>query len=251
MDNEVKDNVEDRRSFLGPDNKTLYYIVAPTAEDIRGADWNYSKIFTKSLMEGITTSHEMTDILMRRGVIGPEFDQRSAELSEDLNNKILLLEMATTIEAKKELSMEVSKARDELFRWNQRLSGPMSNTCEQMADDSRLEYLTACIVQNEAGERVWDSYDTFLKEKSQGLALTARFEVMLYLQGMDSDFLNKTPEAIAMKEVSDYTMEQATNALKAAQAVAEEERLKQEESDNNNNTTTRKKKATKKVNEKK
>jgi len=251
MDNEVKNNVEDRRSFLGPDNKTLYYIVAPTAEDIRGADWNYSKIFTKSLMEGITTSHEMTDILMRRGVIGPEFDQRSAELSEDLNNKILLLEMATTIEAKKELSMEVSKARDELFRWNQRLSGPMSNTCEQMADDSRLEYLTACIVQNEAGERVWDSYDTFLKEKSQGLALTARFEVMLYLQGMDSDFLNKTPEAIAMKEVSDYTMEQATNALKAAQAVAEEERLKQEESDNNNNTTTRKKKATKKVNEKK
>ena len=251
MDNEVKNNVEDRRSFLGPDNKTLYYIVAPTAEDIRGADWNYSKIFTKSLMEGITTSHEMTDILMRRGVIGPEFDQRSAELSEDLNNKILLLEMATTIEAKKELSMEVSKARDELFRWNQRFNGPMSNTCEQMADDSRLEYLTACIVQNEAGERVWDSYDTFLKEKSQGLALTARFEVMLYLQGMDSDFLNKTPEAIAMKEVSDYTMEQATNALKAAQAVAEEERLKQEESDNNNNTTTRKKKATKKVNEKK
>jgi hypothetical protein len=251
MDNEVKNNVEDRRSFLGPDNKTLYYIVAPTAEDIRGADWNYSKIFTKSLMEGITTSHEMTDILMRRGVIGPEFDQRSAELSEDLNNKILLLEMATTIEAKKELSMEVSKARDELFRWNQRFNGPMSNTCEQMADDSRLEYLTACIIQNEAGERVWDSYDTFLKEKSQGLALTARFEVMLYLQGMDSDFLNKTPEAIAMKEVSDYTMEQATNALKAAQAVAEEERLKQEESDNNNNTTTRKKKATKKVNEKK
>ena len=57
--------VDERRTFLGPDNETLYYIAPPSAENIRGADWNYSKMFTKCLVEGITTSAEMMDILMR------------------------------------------------------------------------------------------------------------------------------------------------------------------------------------------
>lgn len=227
MAEETKMTNEDRRSFKGPDEETNYYIAAPTAEDIRGADWTYSRIFTKSLMEGITTSSEMMDILMRRGIIGPEFEQRSAELAENLNNRIFMLEMTKTPAAKRDLAVEVAQAREELFQWNQRLNGPMSNTCEQIADDARLEYITSCIVQDGNGDRVWDSYDTFLMEKSQSLALRARFEVMLYLQGMESDFLNNTPEAVAMQEVEAETLAEAERTLKAAQAVAEEEEKKQ------------------------
>lgn len=215
--------VDHRRNFIGPDGETKYYLAAPTAEDIRGADWTYSKMFTKSLVEGITTSSEMMDILTRRGVIGPEFEQRSAELADNLNRKIFLLDLADNVDTKRQLSIDVARAREELFQWNQRLNGPMSNTCEQIADDARLEFLTAAIIQKEDGSKVWDSYDTFLKEKSQGLALKSRFEVMLYLQGMDSNFLDKTPEALAMKEVEEEVTAQAEAALQAAQAVAEEE----------------------------
>lgn len=222
--------IEDKRSFLGIDEETKYYVVAPTAEDIRGADWNYSKIFTKSLTEGITTSHEMMDILMRRGVIGPEFEQRAAELSEILNTKIMELETAETMEDKRNLSIDVAQAREELFQWNQRLNGPMSNTCEQMADDSRLEYLTSCMVQDENEDKVWTDYDNFLREKSQALALRARFEVMLYLQGLESNFLEQTPEAKAMKEVETDVLNKTEAALKAAQAVADEEAVAEEES---------------------
>ena len=53
---------DERRHFLGPDETTIYYLVPPNAEDIRGADWNYSKTYTKCLVEGITTSAEMMDI---------------------------------------------------------------------------------------------------------------------------------------------------------------------------------------------
>ncbi len=235
MDEEKLSTNEDRRSFLGPDEKTKYYIAAPTAEDIRGADWTYSRMFTKSLMEGITTSHEMQDILMRRGVIGPEFEQRSAELAENLNNKIFMLEMSTDMESKRKLAIEVAQARDELYQWNQRLNGPMSNTCEQIADDARLEFLTACIIQDEDGNKVWDSYDTFLKEKSQSLALQARFQVMLYVQGMDEDIFDKTPEALAMKEVEADTLAKAEAVVKANEAVAKEEAEAEE-----NKKTTRK-----------
>jgi len=215
---------EGRRAFQAPGQEINYYIVAPTADDIRGADWQYSKTYTKSLVEGITTSAEMMDILMRRGIIGPEFEQRQRELSDNLAKKVLDLQIATDIDKKQLMAMEVANAREELFNWNQRLNGPMSNTCEQMADDSRLEFLTSRMVEKEDGSKLWDSYDVFLKERSQALAVRSRFEVMLYLQGLESNFMERTPEAMAMKEVEDELKRKATK-------VIEELSKQQEESD--------------------
>ena len=87
-------NKEGLRTFVGPDGESNYYIVAPSAENIRVADWEYSKTYTRSLVEGITTTAEMTDILMRRGVIGPEFEQRSNELAQVLATRIEALDSA-------------------------------------------------------------------------------------------------------------------------------------------------------------
>ncbi len=220
-------SIDDRRGFQDPVTDVTYYLNTPTADDVRGADWQYSKTYTKSLVEGITTSAEMLDILMRRGINGPEFEQRQKELTDELATKVALLREASSIEAKQDLAIDVAKSREELFNWNQRLNGPMANTCEQMADDSRLEYLTSRMVQDESGKRIWDEYADFLTEKNQSLAMRARFEVMLYLQGLESDFLEKTPEAQAIKEIEQEIQEKADEALaeleKAATAEASEE----------------------------
>lgn len=220
MDEKEKDN---RRSFMGPNEEAKYYIEPPTAEDIRGADWQYSKTYTQCLIEGITTSAEMMDILTRRGIIGSEFEQRANELSGKLSTAIADLHNAEDIDQKRERSVKVARAREELFQWNQRLNGPMNNTAEQISDDARLEYLTSSMVVKEDGSKVWESYATYLKEKSQALALRSRFEVMLYLQGLDSNFLDQTPEARAMKEVEDEIIAKAQDILRASQAVMEEE----------------------------
>lgn len=236
---------DERRLFLGPDDITEYFIAPPNAEDIRGADWAYSKVYTKCLVEGITTSAEMMDILRRRDIIGPEFEQRAMELTELLNNKIEALEMAKSFEEKRTLAVEVHEAREELFQWNQRLSGPMSNTCEQIADDARLEHLTSCIVQNKDDSKVWESYEDFLKNKNQALTLRARFEVMLYLQGLESDFLDNTPEAVAMKEVEADIIDKAKEALKAVKAVSDEKNKDEKKTKSRKTvkkTTTNKKK---------
>lgn len=237
------ENTEERRSFLGPDDATNYFISLPNAEVIRGADWIYSKIYTRCLQEGITTSAEMMDILMKRGIVGKEFEQRSVELTGILNENITKLDEAASMEDKRDAAIEVANAREQLFQWNQRLNGPMSNTCEQIADDARLEYLTASMVVNEDESRVWESYDNYLGEKSQALALRARFEIMLYLQGLDSDFLEKTPEAMAMREIETDLITKAEEALKVAQII-EKERQKAEE--DKKPKTTAKKTTTKK-----
>jgi len=215
--------LEVRRSFLGPDGEVKYYIEPPTAENVRGADWQYSKTYTQCLIEGITTSAEMMDILNRRGIVGPEFEQRANELSRNLGEAIVKLEACDNVMDKRELSIKVAQAREELFQWNQRLNGPMNNTAEQISDDARLEFLTSCMVVDETKKRVWDSYDNYLREKSQALALRARFEVMLYLQGLESDFLEQTPEARAMKEIQQEILERAQSVLKAAEIVKKEE----------------------------
>ncbi len=241
--------VDERRSFLGPDEVTLYYIAPPNAEDIRGADWHYSKTYTNCLVEGITTSAEMVDILMRRGIIGPEFEKRAQELTNILRDKVVELDEAEDLDKKRELAIEVANAREELFQWNQRLNGPMNNTCEQMSDDARLEYLTSCMIQNEDGKRVWSSYDEYLKTKEQALAIRSRFEVMLFLQGLESDFLEQTPEAQAMREVESDLIKKAEEAVKAVKELAkeEEEREEAKEKKPKKKTTTSRKKTTRKT----
>jgi len=222
-------NVDLRRSFDLDDEGDIYFIGVPTAENIRGADWQYSKTYTTSLVEGITTSAEMMDILMRRGIIGPEFEQRAKELIGVLNYKINKLEETTDMDLKRTLAVEVAMAREEVFQWNQRLNGPMSNTCEQIADDARLEFLTSCIIQKEDVSRVWSTFDAYKSEKNQQLAMKARFETMLYLQGLDSNFLENTPEAVAMREVETSVLDKARDAMLSAKAISEEILAKEEQ----------------------
>lgn len=215
MAEKVKESkkTDDRRKFDGPDGKEGFYVVIPTAEDIRGADWNYSKTYTKCLVEGITTAAEMMDILMRRGVVGPEFEQRQRELNDELAKKVIELQDSKDIDEKQLSAIEVANLREELFNWNQRLNGPMSNTCEQIADDARLEYITSKIIEHKDGTKIWETYEDFLREKNQALAIRSRFEVMLYLQGLESDFLEQTPEAVALREIESEIRQKALESL--------------------------------------
>lgn len=231
------ETLEARREFKDPVSGNSYYIAVPTADDVRGADWQYNKVYTKALVDGITTSAEMMDILRRRGIVGPEFEQRQRELTNELSEKVEALQKTTSVDEKEKLANEVASAREELFTWNQRLNGPMNNTCEQVADDARLEYLTACMVQGKEGDRVWDDYASFLKETNQSLAMRARFEVMLYLQGLDSDFLEKTPEAQAIREIEEQTQEEARKALEELEKAAEESEKEEEKKEAPKKTT--------------
>jgi len=215
---------------LRTESGNVYYIATPGADDVRGADWQYSKIYTKSLMEGIVTSAEMMDVLKLRGVIGPEFERRQKELTDELSIKVQDLSQSRDMEDKQNLALDVAKKRQELYEWNYRLNGPMSNTCEQIADDARLEYLASRMVQKENGERVWEEYSDFLTEKNQSFSMRARFEVMLYLQGLDSDFLEKTPEALAIREIEEDIQARASEALaKLEESSVEEEMIENTE----------------------
>jgi hypothetical protein len=191
----------DKRSF--DLDGQAYYIKQPTAADIRDSDWNYSKVYSKSLVDGIYTSSEMRDILKKRGIIGPEYDKRAQELADTLESALTSMYTSSLDDKRKELAEEAERIRNEIFQWNHRLNGPMSNTCEQMADDAKLEFLTSRVIVSNNGELVWKDHDAFLNDSNPILPSRAKFEVMLYLQGLDSDFLDQVPEAIVLKDIKD------------------------------------------------
>ena len=190
--------MEDRKFFHDGQE---FFIKAPTAMVIREADWAYSKVYTKALTEGIPTSSEMQDILKKRGIIGPEYDDRAVELSTLLSNTLDKMNTTTDIVEKKRLAEEASVLRNEIFLWNQRLNGPMANTCEQLADDARLESITAGVVYDSNGNKVWKNLDDYISTNKTDLAATAKFEVMLFLQGLESDFLDTVPENEVLREI--------------------------------------------------
>ena len=183
----------------------------PSSEQIRKAEWHYSKVYNKALVEGVATTPEMMDILTKRGLYGPAYEKHLQELQVEITLKISEMHNEQDTPNRERLALEVQELRDELYKWNQRITGPLSNSCEQMAEDAKTEYVTRVVVQKEDGSVLWPSYEDFITEPNQGLALKARFEVLLWLQGLEADFLDKTPENKVLKDL----------ALQKAEAEAE------------------------------
>jgi len=212
---------DDRRAFdyfLDENTKVVYYLGVPTSEQIKKADWHYSKVYNKALMDGVAVEAEMLDILRKRNIYGPEYEEKLQELQIGVATKIHEMEIENDDLLKGKLALEVKALRDDLYRWNQRLNGPLSNTCEKIAEDAKVEYLASAMVQKEDGTPVWKSYDDFIgDEENQRLGLKARFEVLLWLQGLEPDFLTNTPENEALRAISERQRKKNQMALKEAE----------------------------------
>lgn len=218
---------EDRRSFevgTDGDNVRTLYIGLPSSEQIRKADWHYSKVYNKALVEGIATEAEMLGILTERGIVGPEYDSKKKQLQVEIAAKLTLLETEQDEKERAALALNVRELRNELYLLSQKMTGPLSNTCEQMANDAKMEYLTSVVVQDESGKLLWKDYDAFLQEPDQRLSVAARYEVLLWMEGLEHDFLENTPENLVLKDIADKHNKKTedTKQLKESSEVSEE-----------------------------
>jgi len=230
---DVRDVLDTRREFsIDITGETVSYFIAnPTGEDIRKADWQYSKIYNQAILDDLLTQAQMIDLLKKQGVISEDYATEVEETRSKLAAEIYKLESLP--ENTSDLQMEdaalvVAASRDELFRLNQRVNGPMGNTCENIAEDARVEFLTSRVLQRQDGAPVWKDYNEYLNEENTALSVKARFEVMLWMQGLNSDFLENTPEQQTLRDVNQKRVESALAGLKAERAEADDEDLPDE-----------------------
>ena len=225
---DVREVLDTRREFtLEVDEEVItYYIANPTGEDIRKADWQYSKVYNQAILDDLLTQAQMIDLLKKQGVISEDYATEVEETRSRLAGEIYKLEALPESAAdleREDAALSVAATRDELFRLNQRVNGPMGNTCENIAEDARVEFLTSRVLQNKDGSKLWEDFDAYLNEENTALSVKARFEVMLWMQGLNSDFLENTPEQQTLRDVNQKRVETALASLREESAAAEDE----------------------------
>ena len=220
----IKEILDSRREFsiqIG-DEEVSYFIAQPTAADIRKADWQYSKVYNKAIVDGFLTQAQMVDVLKEKGILSDDYAERVESTRISLASELFKLEnmQEDSPEIEREsIALEVARLRDELFALNQQVNGPMGNTCENLAEDARTEYLSARVVQLQNGDRLWEDFDDYQNEENSSLAVKSRFEVMLWIQGLDSNFLENTPEQTALRSIAQDRLDRALE--NARESVAE------------------------------
>ncbi|MBD3260376.1 MAG: hypothetical protein GF334_01640 [Candidatus Altiarchaeales archaeon] len=228
---DVKDVLDTRREFTleNPDGETeSYFIAQPSAADIRKADWQYSKVYNQAIVDGFLTQSQMLEVLKDKGILSEEYTEQLESVRINLAAELFKLENLgneTPDDDREAVAMEVARLRDQLFRLNQQVNGPMGNTCENLAEDARTEFLTSRVVQKQDGSRLWETFDDYQNEENSGLSVKARFEVMLWMQGLESNFMENTPEQSTLREVAQKRLD---NALEEARKSALEQSEKEE-----------------------
>jgi len=230
---DVRDVLDSRREFsIEFDGETTtYFISNPSGEDIRKADWQYSKIYNQAILDDLLTQAQMIDLLKKQGVISEDYatevEEARSKLAAEIYKLEILPESAADVD-REEAALTVAASRDELFRLNQRVNGPMGNTCENIAEDARVEFLTSRVLQNQDGTKLWEDFDAYLNEENTALSVKARFEVMLWMQGLNSDFLENTPEQQTLRDVNQKRVEVALASLKEERGDADAEEAPEE-----------------------
>lgn len=221
---DVKDALETRREFVvtTDDVDVSYFIAQPNAADIRKADWQYSKIYNQAIIDGFLTQAQMIDLLKEKDILSEDYAERVEATRIGLASELFKLEniREDSSEIEREaIALEIARLRDELFSLNQQVNGPMGNTCENLAEDARTEYLTSRIVQVKDHSHLWEDFDAYQNEENSTLAVKARFEVMLWIQGLDSNFLENTPEQTALRSIAQARLDAALEEAKAENAA--------------------------------
>jgi hypothetical protein len=217
---DVKDVLETRREFVVnvEDVDVSYFIAQPNAADIRKADWQYSKVYNKAIVDGFLTQAQMVDVLKEKGILTDDYADIVEKTRITLASELFKLEgmREDAPEMEREIiALDVARLRDELFSLNQQVNGPMGNTCENLAEDARTEYLTSRVVQLEGGAHLWEDFTAYEDEENSTLAIKSRFEVMLWIQGLDSNFLENTPEQTALRSIAQSRLDRALEEAKA------------------------------------
>jgi len=191
---DVKDVLETRREFVVnlDDGEVSYFIAQPNAADIRKADWQYSKVYNKAIVDGFLTQAQMIDLLKDKGILSEDYAERVEVTRIGLASELFKLEniKEDSSEIEREvIALEIARLRDDLFSLNQQVNGPMGNTCENLAEDARTEYLTSRVVQVKDSSPLWEDFNAYQNEENSVLAVKARFEVRVWIQGSYSNLL--------------------------------------------------------------
>lgn len=188
--------MSERKELKLPDGK-IVYIKNPGVIETQQADWEYSRIFNKALINGIMPRAALIEALKENNVLSDEEDNLINGIQENLTALSLDLEDAAkdlNKEKFEELRDAITEERSKLYVLIQKRSAILSHCAEEKANEARIMYLCFSCTEKEDGTKVWATLDEFKAEKDVALVNNVVYTLMLMLNGISEDYINELPE---------------------------------------------------------
>lgn len=183
----------------------------PTNKEIEASDVEYSKAFFKALKNGLPTRMVLGNVLNASGAWTQDNDKEI----EDIEKQIaLLLSKDVKGKEKQKISDKVNELEDKASELRRMRNSYFSHCAEAVASDAQRDYLVSCTTEyTESGERVWDSYESFVNEEDGAILFRATYEYLMFSNDVPSNIPNEEEEEEKKEEPKE---------VKAAEEVQQE-----------------------------
>lgn len=171
-------------------------IVSPNAKVIQDAQFYYGKVFADALKNGCLLRAKLEDYVKDQGVWNEQKTKDLENFDKTINDGLAKIQRGgIKLKQARRIAIDIRAARAKRTMLLAERFNLNANTAEGRADNARFQYqVYLCLVYNESGDRVFQSYDEFLEHLGDDYVIKAceLFSSMHY--GMDDDFEKNLPE---------------------------------------------------------
>jgi len=173
-------------------SRGLVQIRFPKVEENRLADWEYTRVLTQAIKDGIMTNKQMRQFI-EENELWTDADEKEIEaLNAEIDKQIVVLsKMGENTKNADKVEAKINELRQQVFQKQQERQKFFNNTAEAKADESKMSFLLyKCSEDAETNKPLWESYDAFKNEEDQELVNTIVFQFLTFINGLPADFLS-------------------------------------------------------------
>ncbi len=196
-------------------NGQNYKLTSPTLTQSSVADMEYSKAYTKALIEGLLPKQALERRLIAVGAWTQADEDYAVDLTDKMNNAFQRVLLAQNKEQKDEFLAQYLEFRQELVNKSQEKQALFTHTAEAKGDEAKyVELMWQCVL-NEDGSRVWPDKNTFLSKNSNDVNQLL-MEFIAFLTGLDDKIDSFDQIVNSSYETLEKELEEAAELAKTA-----------------------------------
>ena len=173
-----------------------FLIRSPSLNDQKEATKVYNQVFSEALKAKAVVRAKLDDLLIEQGLWDEKKQQEFSELQQQLlSGERQLAKGGISLNKAKAVAMEMRKYREKLRDLISVKTNLDTHTAEGQADNARFNYLVfGCTVYNDTKERYFSSYEDYINQAANPVAILAAQNLAGLLYGLDNDYEEKLPE---------------------------------------------------------
>jgi hypothetical protein len=182
-------------------NAKVVIVRKPSYNQLTEAQLYSAYVFNKARAAGACLRSKLNDYLNNEGVWTKDNQSRAEAISDEISEKIKLLETGKTADGNKlklsegrELAIKLRRLRLEYAALLSKLHEYDAYTVEGQAENAKFDHLVSSCVFDEEGNRVFESVEDYYDKQSEQYAAEAAAKLAIISGNVDPDWEKQLPE---------------------------------------------------------